>query len=80
METKGIGSWSFGPDHGCRHVSFVADYATPGCMVSERRDDGIDWVVLSHGYISTHSVLRYRFCDTTRPVVVPKSLRRCGLL
>ncbi len=80
METKGIGSWGFGSDHGCRHVSFVADYATPGCMVPERRNDGIDRVVLSHGYISTHSVLRYRVCGTTRLVALPESLRRCGLL
>ena len=74
MEAKSISSWGSGSDHGCCHVSSLANYATSRCMVPECWYDGTDRVVLPYGYIPAYSLLRHCFRYTARPMAVPQPL------
>lgn len=74
MEAKGIGGWSFGFNHGCCHVSALAHYVTPRCVVPECGDDGFDRVVLPYGHLPVHTFLHYCFRGTTGLVAVPEPL------
>lgn len=80
METEALRGWCTCRNHGCGHVSALADQVAARGVVFEHGCLGPDRSLHSHEYFPLNLILYNLFRRSARPMALSEPIRRCRLL